>query len=397
MHNEALATWPVHNQSPNQFDQELRIRTDTETWLAEALNGNMRTSFDFYYDGQDLYGEDGGSLTEIFDTAIEDAQALTRANVSLAFELRRRLAEREELDEIKAMARGELGGNNTIVVVSDFPPELMASTEDVGGYNTNRKQTMLRVITREEDGSIRVTTQSLDSSNRQALEAIYKKLGQQPQEGELLSQRVHLDLPPAWQSQLVDNLTQTYDASLGEQYGGEWYAGRRPADDRNTYAFVRQPRQQQLVQWFTEQKLADPEGAEKLRFKLAATAEERFEQFLNGESETQPFIGLVTAESLITLQAIANQSLEFEMNRAERRAASLGKTYSGCGASVSSEETENVLSKDSISASGWGNKAGGGSDKYGSLRFKCPKGHENTRPRNKLIDKCTTCGTNVKC
>ena len=36
-------------------------------------------------------------------------------------------------------------------------------------------------------------------------------------------------------------------------------------------------------------------------------------------------------------------------------------------------------------------------DKYGSLNFNCPKGHKNTRPRNKLIEKCKTCGTSVKC
>lgn len=36
-------------------------------------------------------------------------------------------------------------------------------------------------------------------------------------------------------------------------------------------------------------------------------------------------------------------------------------------------------------------------DKYGSLKFKCPNGHINTRPRDKLIDSCQVCGTSVKC
>ncbi len=39
----------------------------------------------------------------------------------------------------------------------------------------------------------------------------------------------------------------------------------------------------------------------------------------------------------------------------------------------------------------------GGEDKYGSLTFYCPNGHLNTRPKNKLIDKCQTCKINVKC
>ena len=38
-----------------------------------------------------------------------------------------------------------------------------------------------------------------------------------------------------------------------------------------------------------------------------------------------------------------------------------------------------------------------GEDKYGTLKFKCPKGHDNIRPRNKLIEKCEKCGTSVRC
>ncbi|CAN5718344.1 hypothetical protein BH23PAT2_BH23PAT2_04880 [soil metagenome] len=36
-------------------------------------------------------------------------------------------------------------------------------------------------------------------------------------------------------------------------------------------------------------------------------------------------------------------------------------------------------------------------DKYGSLEFTCRKGHANTRPRNKLIERCKTCKESVRC
>src|SRR6185312_9732947 len=120
---------------------ESRIRTDTATWLAEALNGNMRTSFEYSTDGLELYGEDGGAVGEIFDGAVTAAQEIVKRNPGLLFELRRRIIERGEYDDMLAMARGEF---NTMVVVSDFPPELMGAQEDVGGYNASRKQTMLR-------------------------------------------------------------------------------------------------------------------------------------------------------------------------------------------------------------------------------------------------------------
>ncbi len=389
---------PQHQQH-NQLDHELRIRTDTETWLAETLNGNMRTSFEFSFDGEELYGEDGGALTEVFDDSIQEAEIIAQQNPGLLFELRRRLIERGELEDMKAMGRGELQTNegeraNTIVVISDFPPELMDAPADVGGYNTSRKQTMMRVITLEDSGAIKVTTQSLDQSNRQALEAVYGALGKQPEGGELLPQRVNLALTPRGQPNLINNLAGVYDASLQQQHGGAWYAGRRPADDRNTYDFVHN--QQDLVDWFTNEKLVDPAGAEKLRFKVAATAEARYDRYLKGYETSQQVPGAMTLDSLITVEQIAvGKGLHTEMVYAERRAVSLGKTYSGCGASVSAEETDDLSISDQLSTLGYGNKSG--SDRYGSLKFKCQNGHENERPRNKLINCCKTCGVSVKC
>ena len=90
------------------------------------------------------------------------------------------------------------------------------------------KQTMLRIITKEPDGKIRVVTQSLDGSNRKALGAIYDALGEpMPETEELLEHRVHRDLPVQWQAKLADNLTDTYDKSMAGQFDGQWHAGIR--------------------------------------------------------------------------------------------------------------------------------------------------------------------------
>ncbi|HSW85297.1 MAG TPA: hypothetical protein VLF79_01620 [Candidatus Saccharimonadales bacterium] len=391
---EALSALP---QSEHPVDQELRIRTDTKTWLAEVLNGNMYTSFEFTFDGEDLYGEDDGSLTEVFEDSVEDAKILAEDNPNFQFELRRRLIEREELEEIKAMAAGELGDTNTIIVVSDFPPELMDSKTDIGGYNTNRKQTMLRVITRDEAGKIHIDTQSLDQSNRPALEAIYNAFGKKPETGELLSQRIHRNIHPNWQNQTSNNLRSVYDGKLSQEFGGEWYGGRRPADDRNTYEFV-ETRLGDIIDWYTNQKMLNSTASDRMRFKLAATAEERFETFKNGIGTTRFNMTGNFHEASVSLHGLTNSpSLQVEMSRAERRAARSGKTYSGCGASVSAEQEEELSTIDQLSNSGYGNKASGGKDRFGSLKFKCPNGHENTRPRNKLIDKCGKCGVSVKC
>jgi len=321
-------------QQSRELNQELRISTDTTTWLAETLHGSMRTEFEFSFDGQELRGEDGGSLDDIFDDAIIEARAITEWNPSMLFELRRRLEEREELNDMYKMVSGELP--NTMIVISDFPEELASSDEDVGGYNVNRQQTMMRIITLGDDGKLRIVSQSLDGSNREALEAIYGSLGETAQDGELLSQRIHRELPAAWQKQPDRNILNTYDFVV---------------------------RQTDLIEWFTKEKLADPIGAEKLRYKLAATAKDRHDKYLRGFSKAQESSDPNSLQghsynSFVSVAAIANSmSLQHELEISGRRAASRGEVFSGCGASVKPGEFfDEVSSAGQASTLGYGNR-----------------------------------------
>ena len=381
-----------------EINQELRVRNDTTTWLAETLHGSMRTSFEFTFDGQELRGEDGGSINEVFDSAIAEAREMTEWQPSMLFELRRRLIEREELHDMYDMLNGTKP--NTMIVISDFPPELMNASQNIGGYNVNRQQTMMRVITLEENGKFRVTSQSLDSSNRQALEAIYAGLGEPVQAGELLSQRIHRDMSPHQQEGLSSSLTRVYDDSLTEQYGGEWHAGISQRPDRNmvnTYDFVLQ--QRDLVELFTSEKLADPTRAEKLRYKIAATASARHKRYLAEHNHSQTIPGTVSYESIIKpSNLLRHPSLLHELDREGAKAVSRGEEFNGCGFTTTAEEEQDSLTTttDHLSNLGYGNKRGP-RDKYGSLTFECRNGHKNTREPNKLIDKCKTCGTSVKC
>ena len=381
---ETLAEQPPEINE-QQLDREQRIRTDTETWLAETLNGSMHTRFEFSFDGQELRGEDGGALRKIFQDSIEVAQIMASRNPGLLFELRRRLIESEELDDMESMAKGNLltdegKAANTIVVVSDFPPELKNEDDDVGGYNVNRQQTMLRLITLEKSGKISITTQSLDQSDRQGLEAIYKVLGRQPQPGELLGQRVKLTLNGQKPSKLVDQLTDTYDQALSRRYSGEWHAGIRQAPGQraiDTYKFARS--QTDLIDWFTEVKLADPAGAEKYRYKLAATISARYEGRADQSAKkfriTQ---GEFIPEAFISVASIArNQNLMMEMEREGMKAAQKGKVFSGCGSSASAEGESSSSTEGQFNELGYGN--GTKFDANGKCEFtskKCPKCHK---------------------
>ena len=369
-------------QSRENFSDETRHHNDTVTWLAEALHGSMRTSFDYQFDGQELYAEDGGAMGEVFDQSISSAVEIVKLNPNLFFELRRRIAEKGEYEDMIAMAKGKL--LNTMVVVSDFPEELMTANENVGGYNSSRKQTMLRVISRQSNGDIRMVTQSLDGSNREALEAIYSKLGVEAKPGELLEQRINLELPEQWQGELINNLQNTHDQSLSDRFDGNWHAGIKQNSGStiiNTAEFVK--RQTDLIEWFVKAKLQNPISSEKLRYGLAATIKERFEKsFVPGH--------IATSNSATYLSVIETR-MNLEINAATQRAVNRGDSFSGCGLKV---ETENGLDSQ-LEEAGYGNKTD--EDEYGSLRFKCPKGHTNTRPRGRLIEKCQMCSVSVRC
>jgi hypothetical protein len=41
------------------YDHETRRYYDTVTWLAEVLPGSMRTPFEYTFDGNELYANDG--------------------------------------------------------------------------------------------------------------------------------------------------------------------------------------------------------------------------------------------------------------------------------------------------------------------------------------------------
>ena len=373
---EGLAAQPIErNQEP--FDREERLRNDTTTWLAETLHGSMRTNFEFRFDGVELYGEDGGALGEVFDDAIETAEAIVSENPNLLFELRRRLIEREEYEDMIAMANGE--APNTMVVISDYPPELMPADDSLGGYNGRRKQTMMRIIAKQDDGSIKVTTQSLDGSNRQGLEAIYDRFGIQPMKGELLGQRIKLDMPQAWQAYLADSLRNHYDASLTEQFGGAWHAGIRQDDARerlDTHEFARH--QTDLIEWFVQAKLADPVGAEDLRYMLAATAHKRYERLVASGRGEAAFAVMVTDDELMMYR---------EIEMATAQAQLRGDDFSGCGVSVSAQDR----TRDQLENSGYGNKA----DKSTSYKFDrkmhCVVCQPNPK-KNEAKKLCGPCG-----
>lgn len=337
-----METYTDHKYEQELFVNPDEFQEDTATWLAEVLDGQMRTEVSFLFDGEELYSQDGRPIHNIFADSIEAAEELAQAQPNLAFEHRRRMVEMEEYAQMVEIAKGSRG--NTMVVVSDFPEELEDSPEDVGGYNVSRKQTMLRVISRKQDGTISVVTQSLDGSDREGLEAIYHHFGLQPEPGELLGQRITWDnLGPWEQETLADTLREKYDQKLSENYGGAWFAGRSLSHDfsvLNTYEFVRE--QTDLMGWIGAHVQGGKEDLDKFLYSVAATMKARYEDMLAGKPERIPvFSGNVYPINL-----------EAEIRLAMREAASNGQAFSGCGMTVGSE----LSGEEDMAGLGYGNK-----------------------------------------
>lgn len=90
----------------DQFDRYLRDYNDTTTWFAEVLDGSMRTPFEYNFDGQELYADDGAALRPIFEDALQHAEQIITNEPVLSFEKRRRQHELDEYEDMIAMAKG---------------------------------------------------------------------------------------------------------------------------------------------------------------------------------------------------------------------------------------------------------------------------------------------------
>jgi hypothetical protein len=388
---------PIGEAQGQLVDQRLRHKNDTITWAAEMLNGSMRSTFEYTLVDDELYGEDGGALSEIFDESIIDAEVTARKKPNLLFELRRRLIERGELNDIVSMAKGK--APNTMVVLSDFPEELMNSTKDVGGYNVTRKQTMMRVIARQRDGSIRMTSQSLDGSNREALEGIYQAFGTKPREGELLEQRIYADLASRQQDQLVDSLRGIYDNSLTKQRGGSWHAGIATANGRkveDTYEFAK--KQGDLVDWFVSEKVADSAKAESLRFSFAATMSARYERDVENLPSSSQQEQYTYVQSTGGAHRVP-QTLAAEMQTATLDAMYAGKTFSGCGTSAKADAGLS-LAEQQLRELGFGNLTTGDEDDEESYEFDYEmfcEGCQAPPKKGEKMKKCGPCGFCSEC
>ena len=384
----------VQNQEqyphPTQYNEQLRLRNDIETLYAESLCGSMRTPAIYDYDplAVELYAEDGGLLGSVFENALKDIEQKAVEYPEFNFEVRRRRHERAEYDEMLNMMDNE--STNTIVVVSDFPAELQDANQSVGGYDIDRKQAYIRVLAKDGD-KLYLYSQSLDGSDRHALEQLYTELGYQAKPGELLGQRLQITLDPQDQHLLIDRLTATYDDMLQQNTGVKHYAGipMYNIDPIDTYAFVKK---QSDIIGLSITMHASGELTYKKQYDMMALLRERYEKAKQGVMEEIQY-----AKNNIGHLALQHAVVEQQSQQAGTKAQAEGRGFSFCGQTMRASQAAEATDQTGAAGYSSANKTATAEDKFGPLEFKCQKGHWNKRPRNELIDNCKTCNIAVGC
>jgi hypothetical protein len=319
--------------------ERLQAEDDATTQLAELVDGSMYTEFELTLRGDDLYGRDGRNMGDATLKALEDAKQAAKKNPNLWFEVGRRSTERDEYLIAVDMAKGN--GPNTMLIQSDLPSALQNATEDVGGYNVTRKIAMERAFIRRPDGKIKMLSKSLDGSNRQALGAIYTEFDHVVAPGETLAQRILIDLSPEEQDGVMDRVVEAYDQEMSKQFGGEWYAGRRPADYRNTYDFV--CRQADLVEVWVAAKL-DGTLTDAMKYDIAATMQERFEKDATTNHPAYKKLSVASVGVAAAARVeIDTAAIYYEMQAAGNSARAEGKVFSACGATLKADGSDGSL------------------------------------------------------
>ncbi len=219
------------------------IELDEKTDASERLMLPVESSFDYYVDEHGhVYSEFGDRLVDVCEQGLEAAREVARFRQDIDFEVKRRELELEEAYFAERLARGELDGN-IFIVTSTIPDAVEQGVTQLEGYNRERGLAKIRIHERTRSG-VKTTTLSLEQSNYQALQAVVNRFGGVLPDGlsseEVLAQRYVISADEVTKRKLPTIIRETYDASLAEQFGGEWYAGGHFTSEKNSLEFVDQ-------------------------------------------------------------------------------------------------------------------------------------------------------------
>lgn len=203
-------------------------------------------------------------------------------------------------------------------------------------------------------------------------------------------------VPKSFMRNGVIDLVKIFDDCAGGTFFGE-------AKPRQNYQAFRQFCDERRKSFVGDVKIVTEKLIQEASaIKTQLQAIERLAE-LSEEQMVKRAIKDKTVDVRVFGEVSAGYIEEARMYRAQGNAELARRAENSAIRTADSDSCPSGVSRQSeidISALGDGNENLGSKsdeDRYGSLTFKCPKGHANRRPRNKLIPHCKTCGISVKC
>lgn len=306
-------------ESQRQADYEAYRRVNELTEASEKLPLAMRNSFDYQLgsDGE-LYFE-GQPLEPFFKRGIEAADKLAADNPDFVVEQVRRHLEHDEFLFARQLASGD--GPDVMLTISPIPDAVAAGHVRFDAYDRDRLKSLVR-ITEKTPSGVRITSISLDRSDRDGLAAIAAKFGLTIEATDSsedilfkrgLAYRQQLELDSA---DIPRAVRRVYDQVLADKLGGDWFGGRPASQARESLQFIEA--QADLIEQHLSvmDRLTDQAAIRRARYDFAAALDRR----LRGEADSA------------------------SLSQAGEAAAAAGRIYSGdCPTAVSTTASLNAL------------------------------------------------------
>ena len=194
------------------------------TDVAERLRAPMDHAIIFHGKDGKLYcgtSTTGDDLLTISKNAELTAQEMTRVSPAWAVETLRRNIETREIIQATNLPYGA-----QMLIFSPTPDDVLSGAINIGGYNLEKKTTMVRVWTHDEEG-LGCRYISLDGGNKKALIAAARAVGR-----EILPQDTSEEILATFYSfpNGIDNLAECvvdgYDEEMKRQTGRDHSYGR---------------------------------------------------------------------------------------------------------------------------------------------------------------------------
>ena len=341
----------------------------------------------------DLCVDEAGKIQQ-FGQSMESVQANSLRFAAGSWQMRER-TEAETTNAFRIQAAYEAGelDDHSLVVFSLAADNMEIDEMQEAGFFTQTMSCAIQVTTAAGG---KLTTESAfvagikaEGEKRHDLDTVVevgRRLGVNYEDkgaAQILSQPILIP------NELLPNGAIDLVKLWDEAAGGTFFGEDRPAEDYQDYRLkcatreaTYEPKILAIKQELLERTAEINNRVEATKMLAKLSGKNMVEQALSDRTIDSRVFGSIAAEHIEQarkhLERGDDDAAKIEAARAIRT-----ETSSSCPSGGSKNEL-NLEGKT-------------GEDKYGSLQFKCPKGHTNTRPRNQLISNCRTCGVSVKC